>query len=168
MAMSEKPAPSPAPAPEPTPEAGTALRGGGLVAAQFALLTVLGLRAAAHGAPLGGAAWALAAAAAALGLWTLAHNRPGNFRIHPHPHPTGHLVTGGPYRWVRHPMYAAVLLLAAALAAVLADVGAAGLWLLLLGVLDAKARLEERCLCARYADYAAYCATTRRFMPGVY
>lgn len=157
--------PAPAPTPSAAPGPRSALLGAVLVAAQFAVLAVLLLRAAAYAGPPGGWVWALAAGAGALGLWTLAHNRPGNFRIHPHPHPQGHLVTSGPYRWVRHPMYGAVLLLAAALAGVVADRWSAGLWLLLLGVLDVKARLEERCLRARFADYGAYGASTGRFFP---
>ena len=60
-------------------------------------------------------------ASAVLGLWTLWVNRPGNFNIRPEPHPDGHLVQEGPYRWVRHPMYGAVLLLAAGAAAWLAN-----------------------------------------------
>ena len=58
----------------------------------------------------------LALASVALAAWTLAHNRPGNFNIRPAPKAQGHLVTTGPYRWIRHPMYTSVLLGAAALA----------------------------------------------------
>lgn len=139
------------------------------VAAQFGLLGVLGLRALAG---VGDAqAWALTlaglagATSAVLGLWTLRHNRPGNFRIHPHPHPNGALVTDGPYRWMRHPMYGSVLLLAAAMALLAGDAWGSALWLILLGVLDAKARIEERALGVRYPDYAAYCQRCARWWP---
>ena len=52
------------------------------------------------------------ALSALLGVWTLAWNRPGNFNIRPEPKAGGQLVTGGPYRLMRHPMYTAVLLFA--------------------------------------------------------
>jgi protein-S-isoprenylcysteine O-methyltransferase Ste14 len=75
----------------------------------------------------------------ALGLWALSANRPGNFNIRPEPKADGQLVQTGPYRWIRHPMYTAVL------------------WL--------KAVLEERMMCQRHPAYRAYMARTRRFLP---
>ena len=41
-----------------------------------------------------------------LGLWALSSNRLGNFNIRPVPRAGGTLVQQGPYRWIRHPMYA--------------------------------------------------------------
>lgn len=111
------------------------------------------------------AALALLAAAVVLGLWTLAHNRLGNFNIRPEPKASGRLVTGGPYRYIRHPMYTALLLFCAAEAIAYADAWKAGACLLMAGVLWAKAGLEERGLYERYADYAAYAGRTRRFIP---
>ncbi len=65
-----------------------------LVATQFALLAWLIW-------PLTPQRWSLAAlllvgCAAGLGLWTLIHNRPGNFNIRPEPKASGRLVTSGP------------------------------------------------------------------------
>jgi hypothetical protein len=69
-----------------------------LVAAQLGLIAALALWAAAPflqgRAPL--PAWAMAAAGAVLGGWTLAHNRPGNFNIRPTPRQGGLLVCSGP------------------------------------------------------------------------
>lgn len=72
----------------------------------------------------------------------------------------------GPYRWLRHPMYTAVLLGAAACAAALGHAAAWGVGLALLAVLVAKARLEERWLLVQRAGYAAYRTRTARFLPG--
>jgi protein-S-isoprenylcysteine O-methyltransferase Ste14 len=147
--------------------------GHALVAAQFALmgwLVVLGARALQPWPswPSLVAAALLAGAGGALGLAALAANRPGNFNIHPAPRAGGQLVAHGPYRWIRHPMYAAVLLLTAA-AAVVAGSGLAALgWALLLAVLLTKAMLEERWLSAHHEGYAAYCRRTRRLVPGVF
>jgi protein-S-isoprenylcysteine O-methyltransferase Ste14 len=165
--------------------------GQALVALQFALLAAMGWRAA-HGStfllhtPVGalqaagsahadavvGSARGLAPgglllAAALLGLWTLTANRPGNFNIRPEPRHGGVLVTHGPYRWVRHPMYTAVLLAAAAAALAAGGVPDALLWAALLAVLWAKADVEERALLGCFADYAGYRGRTWRFLPGL-
>ena len=110
-----------------------------------------------------------AVAAMALGLWVLTHNPPGNFNIRPEPRTGARLVTSGPYRRVRHPMYDALLLAMAAVAA--AAPGDGLLWLLwaLLGVvLNFKAGLEERLLELRWPDYRNYREETWRFVPGVW
>lgn len=141
-----------------------------LVALQFALLGALAAGAAPAflqgTVPVG--AWAAAAAGVALGLWALASNRPGNFNIRPLPRVGGQLIEAGPYRWIRHPMYTAVLLVALSCAW-------AGPWALawfglvaLAVVLLVKAGLEERWMRAAHPAYAEYQARTRRFIPGVY
>ncbi len=114
-------------------------------------------------------ALALVGSAVILGAWTLIHNRPGNFNIHPEPRPSGRMVTGGPYRYVRHPMYSAVLLFAAAETLAYADPWKVVCSVVLAAVLAAKAMLEERRLRELYADYAEYAARVRsRLIPGIY
>jgi protein-S-isoprenylcysteine O-methyltransferase Ste14 len=141
-----------------------------LVALQFGLLAAMAALCMPHAteqAP-GLSSWWLWLASVALGLWTLSTNHPGNFNIRPEPKAQGHLVTTGPYRWVRHPMYGSVLLLAAGASAWLMNLTGAVLWLALLGVLIAKAYLEERWLVQRYPQYAEYQRSTWRLVPGVY
>lgn len=140
------------------------------VALQFAVLAALGalcVQQALHQLP-GFLSIAFWLASVALVLWTLSANHPGNFNIRPEPKAHGHLVTTGPYRWVRHPMYSAVLLLAAGASAWLMNLIGALLWLALLGVLISKAHLEERWLVQRYPQYAEYQRGTWRLVPGVY
>lgn len=143
--------------------------GSTLVLLQFGLLLALGLMAlpalARPDIGIGAAVWL--AASAALGGWTLRHNRLGNFNIHPQPKAGGRLIVSGPYRLVRHPMYSAVLLLAAGLADLSSTWTAWSAWLALLAVLWLKADLEERWLVECHPDYAAYRARTRRFVPWV-
>jgi protein-S-isoprenylcysteine O-methyltransferase Ste14 len=143
-----------------------ALAGRLLVAAQFALIGWLIW-------PLTPQAWsppalALLAGAAALGLWTLAHNRPGNFNIRPEPKASARLVTGGPYRYMRNPMYSAVLLFAAAEVLAYRDLWKILCWIALALVLLAKVMLEERYLRAVFPGYAAYAKRVKRFIPGVF
>jgi len=107
----------------------------------------------------------MSVAGMALGATTLWHNRIGNFGIYPEPRPRTTLVTSGPYRLVRHPMYAALLLVTAG--AALYNRGLLNFIALALvtAAVVAKARLEERYLGRRFPEYAAYRARTRRFVP---
>jgi protein-S-isoprenylcysteine O-methyltransferase Ste14 len=110
-----------------------------------------------------GGALVLFALGVALGLWAAARLGRG---LTPSPLPNGQvgLVTRGPYRWVRHPMYTAVMAIAAAIAiragsiAVIAQTGA------LVVLFNVKARWEEDRLAATFPGYAAYRATSARFL----
>jgi protein-S-isoprenylcysteine O-methyltransferase Ste14 len=141
-----------------------------LVAAQFALIGLIAWQAgpfflARQASDL---AWAVLAAGIALGVWAVMSNRPGNFNIRPVPKPGGALVTAGPYAWIRHPMYSAILLMA--LAGVY-GVDIPGRTLVgtaffgLLGVLWLKAGIEERLMLASHPGYAAYMKASSKFIP---
>jgi protein-S-isoprenylcysteine O-methyltransferase Ste14 len=109
----------------------------------------------------------LQAAAVALMLW--ARINFGRRSFHATADPTaGGLVTTGPYRFLRHPIYTAVVLFA--FAGALAHpslIASSGALLILLGGL-ARMLIEERLLLARYPDYAAYAARTKRMLPYVF
>jgi len=154
----------------PLPPALRQRTGSLLVLLQFGLLLWLGLRA--MPALLRGelpwvSSWLLLASAA-LGGWTLLHNRLGNFNIHPAPRAGGVLVTTGPYRLLRHPMYSSVLLAGAALANLPAPWASWLLWAALALVLWLKALLEEQWLRRHYSGYPAYCRSCKRFVPWVF
>ena len=137
-----------------------------LVFLQFAALASLALTG--WGGGLSAGAWLPLLAGGALGIAALAVNRPGNFNVRPVPKPGATLVMSGPYRYIRHPMYAALLL--AALAAVVNMPGGVtiGLWIVLAAVLGAKAVAEEGALAAADPAYRAYMSRTARFIPGVF
>lgn len=143
-----------------------AVAGRALVAAQFALIGWLVW-------PLTQQIWstpalALLVCALALGLWTVFHNPPGNFNIRPEPKLGARLVTSGPYRYMRNPMYCAVLLFAGAEVLAYSDMWKIAGWFMLALVLLAKALLEERGLRALFPGYAAYAKRVSRFIPGVF
>lgn len=141
-----------------------------LVAAQFALMMGLGIAAAPAFIGMGASpgAWVLVLGSAGLGAWAVWANRPGNFNIRPTPREGGRLIGDGPYRWIRHPMYTAVLVCAMGCAWA-AEVSWAWLaWVVLAAVLACKAVLEERWMAAVHPGYEAYCARTSRFVPGLF
>lgn len=140
-----------------------------LVTAQFALLGVWLLSGAALA--VGHATRLVQLAALLLAVWamlvmTSAQKR--LFRISPDPAGHRRLVRDGPYRWIRHPMYAAILLLVAPPLLERADLPRLILLAALAAVLVAKLTLEERLLARRFADYADYRRETWRLFPPVY
>lgn len=83
----------------------------------------------------------------------------------PLPNRHARLRTGGLYRWVRHPIYTGLLLLAGSVAVRSASVPRLGVFLVLLALITVKARWEEGHLARRFSGYPAYAAITPRFVP---
>ena len=86
----------------------------------------------------------------------------------PRPRDTAVLIQDGVYRQLRHPIYAALILIAIGWSLLTASLLALGLALALALLLDLKARREEVWLRDRYPGYAAYATHTKRFVPGLY
>lgn len=86
----------------------------------------------------------------------------------PRPHDTAVLIQNGVYRRLRHPIYAALILLALGWGLLTASWMALGLAAALALLLDLKARREEVWLRERYPGYVDYAAHTRKFVPGIY
>jgi protein-S-isoprenylcysteine O-methyltransferase Ste14 len=141
-----------------------------LVALQFVCLLLLAWLSLsvwlAGRAPIG--AWICAVLGVLLGLWALSSNRPGNFNIRPVPRAGGTLVQQGPYRWIRHPMYTAVMAVGVACAWASAHWVAWLAWCALAVVLVVKAVFEERWMARAHSGYAAYRQRTRRFLPWLF
>ena len=141
-----------------------------LVTLQFGLMVVLPTLAAPTvlkgGIPI--SAILLAISSMMLFVWTLLHNRLGNFNIRPTPKSCGQLITTGPYRLIRHPMYTSVLLGAAALALMSDPLLGWIAWATLAGVLLFKSILEERWLRETHPGYDAYSHENKRFLPWVF
>ena len=141
-----------------------------LVALQFSLLFVLAALALAPilNGDICSLVITLAGGSLALAAWTLLYNRPGNFNIRPMPKVHGVLVTNGPYRWIRHPMYTSLLLGSAALAWTSSHVIAWAAWSALAIILFLKSRLEERWMSKKHPGYAAYTLRSKRFLPWLF
>jgi protein-S-isoprenylcysteine O-methyltransferase Ste14 len=110
----------------------------------------------------------LVVAGVGLGVWAVITMRWRHLRATPEPAEGARLLTGGPYRGVRHPMYAATLLVVAGWLAGYATWPRGLLALALLAVLVLKLRYEERLLAQHFSDYHAYAQRTKRLVPWVW
>lgn len=89
----------------------------------------------------------------------------GSFSIWVDPRPGAELVTSGPYRWTRHPVCGAQVLIVAGWALACASVVGLLCVPVVAVYLDRfKLAREEQTLLARYPDYAAYMAVVRHRM----
>lgn len=86
----------------------------------------------------------------------------------PKPVANGRLCREGPYRWVRHPIYAGVLLIAAGWAAWWQSAPAALLLPFVFAFFAFKARAEERWLVAAWPEYRDYARGTKAIVPFLY
>lgn len=113
-------------------------------------------------------AFMLMGASVTLAGWTLLHNRPGNFNISPKPRMWCVVVVTGPYQWVRHPMYSALLLGTSALALISNPFFGWLTWDVLALTLVLTAHLEERLLTEKYPEYSQYAQVSKRFIPWLF
>jgi protein-S-isoprenylcysteine O-methyltransferase Ste14 len=82
--------------------------------------------------------------------------------------PPERLVTGGPYRWCRHPMYLGHLIFLAGLALALRSWLGAAVFVLHAVWFDRRARSDEARLVALFGEpYREYAARVKRWIPGL-
>lgn len=108
----------------------------------------------------------IAIQAAALLLWAWARIAFGKRSFHGGASPTsGDLVTSGPYRWLRHPIYASILYFTWAGVASHLSLVSVTCGVVTTGALLTRVLSEERLLLERYPGYAEYARRTRRLIP---
>jgi protein-S-isoprenylcysteine O-methyltransferase Ste14 len=103
-----------------------------------------------------------------LGIWAVAIMDVCNLNIAPYIKKDAHLVTDGPYRLIRHPMYAAALLIIWPLI-----IDQFSLWRLIAALiltvdLLTKMLFEEALLKEHFAEYQSYMKKTKRLIPFVF
>lgn len=103
-----------------------------------------------------------------VGLWAIATMRIGNFNITPNVKIGSQLVQTGPYQWIRHPMYLALLLVTLALVWSYFSPLRLVIWLVLLVDLIIKMAFEEQLLTFQHAEYMHYQQQTKRLIPFLY
>lgn len=115
------------------------------------------------------AAAVVIAQVAALALMLWARFTFGRRSFHFAADPTrGGLVTTGPYRLIRHPIYTAVCLFAWPGVLANGSLPALGFGALLTAGAVVRMRCEEALLAERYPEYRQYAATTKRMIPHVF
>lgn len=128
------------------------------------VLALFGLRSLFASAPL-----FIAVQISAVGLMIWARLTFGIRSFHAGAQPTsGGLVTAGPYRFIRHPIYTAICLFCAAGAINHWSVAAGGCLLIVFAGALLRMIAEERLLLLRYPEYAAYITRTKRMIPFLY
>lgn len=137
-----------------------------LVAAQIILIVLICTRAlpAKPGAALI-PALLLLAIAGALAVASLLALRLSNLSVMPEPVSQGELITNGPYKFIRHPMYTSVLLGCMGMLLLNFSVLSSVLLLALLVVLTLKIRREESLLQIAYPGYTGYRKYTGALLP---
>jgi len=103
-----------------------------------------------------------------LAFWAMAVMRIGNFNVVPDPVAGGNMVSRGPYKLIRHPMYTSIIIFAMALLAGQFDYIKLCVSLVLITDLIVKMKFEETLLYNHYADYKEYMKTTKRVIPFVW
>ncbi|MGE5644395.1 MAG: methyltransferase family protein [Acidobacteriota bacterium] len=112
---------------------------------------------------------ALFVPAVALIAWTLAVNRHAETTVRIQSDRGHSVVTSGPYRAVRHPMYTGAILMYVATPLVWGSLWALAITGLLIGLLVVRTALEDRTLRRELAGYEEYAACTRyRLAPGIW
>ena len=88
-------------------------------------------------------------------------------QLSPYPVPTANarLLTSGPFRYLRHPIYTGILLLLLGYALWSAHPGRLGVTILLAILFWFKAAYEEAQLLRVFPEYAAYCRQAGRLWP---
>ncbi|HUH66165.1 MAG TPA: isoprenylcysteine carboxylmethyltransferase family protein [Syntrophales bacterium] len=111
---------------------------------------------------------ALQFAGIAIGIWALIAMRPNNLNISPLVKQGAFLVTTGPYRFVRHPMYLAVLLFIWSL--IIDDFTPLRFTVGIILAIDLIVKLlfEENLLKKHFAAYEDYMKETKRLVPFVF
>jgi len=103
-----------------------------------------------------------------LGVWAVYVMRIGNFNITPDPLNDSQLVTSGPYRLIRHPMYLALLLTTLPLIIYSFDLFRFSIWMILFFDLLLKLNYEENLLVLKLVGYDGYIERSYRLIPYIY
>jgi len=110
---------------------------------------------------------AVQVAAVALNIWARRSFQKGAFRVVATPGGSS-IIRSGPYRFVRHPMYAAVLLFIWASVLSHLSVLTVAIGVAVTAVAITRVVVEERLLRARYPDYDDYARSTKALVPYVF
>lgn len=78
------------------------------------------------------------------------------------------LVDGGPYRWIRHPLYTGEIVSSLGLAIAVGTVGAFAIWLAFCALQGYRSTREEQVLLGALSRYRSYQDRTAAMFPGLF
>jgi len=107
------------------------------------------------------------AGAVALSVWARRSFKKGEFRVMATPGSSS-IITDGPYRFIRHPMYAAALLFIEAAVVGHLSMLTVAIGIAVVGAIVVRVIVEERLLRARYPGYDDYTRSTKALVPYVF
>lgn len=103
-----------------------------------------------------------------LAAWSFFEFRNSRFSIFPKPLARAGLLTSGPYKYIRHPMYTVVFFYFLPDVFMSLNWFIGHVWLVLVGVIISKLLFEERLLQKKYPEYSEYMQKTKKMLPWVY
>jgi protein-S-isoprenylcysteine O-methyltransferase Ste14 len=110
---------------------------------------------------------AVQVAAVLLNVWARTSFQSGTFRVTAAPGAAS-LITRGPYRFIRHPMYSAALVFIWAGVASHLSILTLAIGITVTGVCIGRVIVEERLLRAKYPEYLDYSRITKALIPFVF
>lgn len=101
-------------------------------------------------------------------LWAILAMQTSKLRVRPEPSAEATLIKKGPYKFIRHPMYTAVLIGCAALLIHEFSIIRLLMFITLTLVLLIKLNWEEKMLSEKFIDYKNYTKTSYKLIPFLY
>ena len=101
-------------------------------------------------------------------LWARQEMGKNNFRVQPIPKDSAQLITSGPFKYIRHPIYTALLLAMLAITINANTWIAYILWIMLFADLYFKLQFEEKFLKEKFPEYEEYIRRTKRLIPWIW
>lgn len=90
------------------------------------------------------------------------------FNIFPRPLNSSTLITNGPFKFVRHPMYTSIIFITMIWVISEFSFLRLGVWIILVIILNIKLELEEKILSDKFSDYKDYKIKSKKLIPFIY
>jgi protein-S-isoprenylcysteine O-methyltransferase Ste14 len=111
---------------------------------------------------------ALETLAVVLGIWSVFLMDPQTINVFPEVRKDAQFLKSGPYRFIRHPMYLAVILLILSLLLEKFTLPRLVIFIILVADLLIKIRYEEKILISKYPGYKEYSEKVKKLIPFIY